>query len=232
MNSSENTFRITPRLIVGFGILALGLLWTLDNLDLIESEPFTRWWPVILIVIGLVQIADRRSSKGGPVVLIVVGAVLLLNRLRLADISVGDLIPLGIAILGAKLIWDAVTRRRPVPLTGDEADAEITAFAFMAGVKRQSIARDFRGASASAIMGGVELDLRNAQVADGQEVVVDAFAMWGGVEIYIPHDWRVTTDVVPIMGAFVDKTTQTAGSTGPTLRVRGTAVMGGIEVKN
>ena len=51
-SSSDNAIRITPRLIVGFGILALGLLWTLDNLDILESEPITRWWPVLLIVIG------------------------------------------------------------------------------------------------------------------------------------------------------------------------------------
>ena len=232
MHSSDKTFRISPRLIIGFGILVLGLLWTLDNLDIIESEPITRWWPVILIVIGAVQVFDRRSNKGGPLVLIVVGSVLLLNRLDLIDVHLSDLIPLGIAVLGAKLMWDAVSRRRAAPAGGGEPDSEITAFAFMAGVKRQSIARDFRSASATAIMGGVELDLRNARVSDGQEVIVDAFAMWGGVEVCIPHEWRVATDVVPFMGAFVDKTTQTAGSTGPTLRVRGTAVMGGIEVKN
>ena len=232
MNSSENTFRITPKLIVGFAILALGLLWTLDNLDILESEPITRWWPAVLIVIGLVQLFDPRSSKGGWVVLIVVGTVLLLKRLRITDLDLGDLIPLAIAVLGAKLIWDAVARRRTIPATGGDADAEINAFAMMAGVKRQSIARDFRYASASAIMGGVEIDLRNAQVSDGQEAVVDAFAMWGAVEIFIPHHWRVVGEVLPLMGAFEDKTSQTVGSTGPTLRVRGTAVMGGIEVKN
>jgi predicted membrane protein len=231
VNSSETSFRITPRLIVGFGILALGLLWTLDNLDLIESEPITRWWPAVLIVIGLVQLFDRRSNKGAPVLMIIVGAVLLLRRLRLVDIDFGDLIPLAIAALGAKLIWEAVSRRRIASEITGEPDSEITAFAFMSGVKRQSTARDFRIGSASAIMGGVELDLRNAEVSEGHEAVVDAFAMWGGVEIFVPANWRVIGDVFPLMGAFVDKTAPTPGA-GPTLRVRGTAVMGGIEVKN
>ena len=232
MNSSENTFRITPRLIVGFGILAIGLLWTLDNLDIMESEPITRWWPVLLIVIGAVQLLDRRSNKGGPIVLIVIGTVLVLRRLHWVYLDLGDLIPIGIAILGAKLIWDALTRRSRKPaLTGDP-DAEIHAFAMMAGVKRQSTAREFRGGDANAIMGGVELDLRNAHIADGQEAVLDAFAMWGGVEIFVPPHWRVVGNVLPIMGAFIDKTTPAAGNTGPVLQVRGTVLMGGIEVKN
>lgn len=231
MNSSD-TFRITPRLIIGFGILTLGLLWTLDNLDILESEPITRWWPVVLIVIGAVQLLDRRTNKGGPVVLIVVGSVLLLRKLRWLDLDVSDLIPLAIAALGAKLIWDALARRSPRSGSIDDPDAEIHAFAMMGGVKRQSTSREFRGGDANAIMGGVELDLRNAHVNDGQEVILDAFALWGGVEVFVPPHWRVVGNVLPIMGAFIDKTTPATGTTGPVLQVRGTVVMGGIEVKN
>lgn len=231
MNGS-NPFRITPRLIVGFGILALGILWTLDNLDILESEAITRWWPAVLVVIGLVQLLDRRANKGGPIVLIVIGSVLLLRRLHLVALDLGDLIPLAIAALGAKLIWDALARRAPRPDVLGDPDSEIHAFAMMAGVKRQSTAREFRGGDANAIMGGVELDLRNAQMHDGAEATLDAFALWGGVEIFVPPHWRVVGNVLPLMGAFVDKTTPTAAGTGPVLHVRGTAVMGGIEVKN
>lgn len=231
MNSSENTFRITPRLIIGIGILAIGLLWTLDNLDIMESEPITRWWPVLLIIIGGVQLLDRRSNKGGPIVLIVIGTVLVLRRLDWVDLDFRDLLPIAITIVGAKLIWDALARRSRKPSIGDP-DAEIHAFAMMAGVKRQSTATDFRGGDANAIMGGVELDLRNAHIKDGDEVIIDAFAMWGGVEIFVPPHWRVVGNVLPIMGAFIDKTTPATGNTGPVLQVRGTVLMGGIEVKN
>ena len=231
MNSS-NAFRITPRLIIGFGILALGILWTLDNLGILESEPITRWWPAVFIVIGLVQLLDGRSNKGGPVALIVVGTVLVLWKLGLIGVHPRKLIPLAIAALGAKLIWDAVARRTPRANVIGDPDSEIHAFAMMAGVKRQSTAREFLGGDANAIMGGVELDLRNAQMSDGAEATVDAFALWGGVEIFVPPHWRVVGDVLPLMGAFVDKTTPAAPGTGPVLHVRGTAVMGGIEVKN
>ena len=61
--TTTDSFRITPRLIIGFGILALGMLWTLDNLDVLESEPITRWWPVVLIVIGLVKLLDRHANR-------------------------------------------------------------------------------------------------------------------------------------------------------------------------
>jgi len=236
MNGSETLnpnppFRITPRLLVGFGILVLGLLWTLDNLNIMESEPITRWWPVALIVIGGVQLLDRRANKVGPVVLIVIGTVLTLRRAHLLDIDFGDLIPLAIALFGAKLIYDAVTRRRYTPPVAGDSDSVVHAFAMMAGVKRQNMSADFRGGDVNAIMGGVELDLRSAQVRDGETVVIDAFALWGGVEIFVPANWRIEGNVLPIMGAFEDNT-RPNGETGPRVLVRGTAVMGAIEVKN
>lgn len=230
--NEETTFRITPRLIIGLGILTLGMLWTLDNLDVLQSEPITRWWPVVLVLIGLVQIVDRRVSKIGPIALILIGTLLLLDRAYLIDFDLGDLIPLGIALLGVKLIWEAVTRRRAQPAGAiSDADSVIHAFAMMAGVKRQSVSPQFRGGDANAIMGGVELDLRNAQIREGDDVIIDAFAMWGGIEIKVPPHWRVVGNVLPIMGAFEDNT-HPSGEPGPTIMIRGTAIMGGIDVKN
>jgi predicted membrane protein len=230
--NNESAFRITPRLIIGFGILALGMLWTLDNLDVLRSEPITRWWPVVLVLIGIVKLFDGHASRILGALLVVVGGLLLLDEARLLDFDLGTLFPLIIAVVGAKLIWEAMTRRRSRSgeLTGD-SDSVIHSFALMSGVKRQSTSTEFRGGDANAIMGGVELDLRNAQIRPGDDVVIDAFAMWGGIEIRVPAEWRVVGDVLPIMGAFQDNS-HPSGVPGPTLTVRGTAIMGGIEVKN
>ena len=233
MNHADtvNPFRITPRLVIGFGILILGLLWTLDNLDILESEPITRWWPVVLIIIGAVQLLDRRANKTGPVILMIIGTVLVLRRADLIGFTVGDLIPLLIALLGAKLIWDAVRRRSATPVLAGDADSTVHAFAMMAGLKRKNVSTEFRGGDANAIMGGVELDLRSAQIRDGESVVIDVFAFWGGIEIFVPPHWRIEGHVLPIMGALEDNTRVT-GEGGPRVVVRGTAIMGAVEVKN
>lgn len=233
MNSDER-FRITPRLIIGLGILALGLLWTLDNLDVLESESITRWWPIVLVVIGLVQLLDRRgnASRGGPFALVVIGTLLLLNRLDLVDVSLGDLIPLAIAVLGAKLIWEALGRgRRTAELANGDPDSTVHAFAMMAGLRRQIISPTFRGGDANAIMGGVELDLRDAKIVHGEMPIIDTFAMWGGIEITVPPNWKVVGNVLPLMGSFEDNTRHN-GEPGPTVTIRGTVIMGGIEVKS
>jgi hypothetical protein len=231
MNGATLT-RVTPKLILGLGILTLGMLWTLDNLDLLESERITEWWPIVLVAIGVVRLLDPLANKFGAGVFIAIGVLLLLNNLGYSDWDFGDLIPLAIAALGAKLVYEAVTRRdRRTAAASADADSLLHAFAMMAGVKRQSTAGDFRGGDANAIMGGVELDLTKATIPAGERAIIDAFAFWGAVEIKVPDHWKVVGNVLPLMGAFEDNTVAKTDG-GPVLEVRGTAIMGAIEVKN
>src|ERR1051326_3278186 len=97
MNGNEG-FRITPRLIIGLAIVALGVLWMLDNYEYINASHYTRYWPVVLVLIGLSKLTDTRASKGGPIALIIVGSVLLAARLTHFSFDLGDLIPLGITM--------------------------------------------------------------------------------------------------------------------------------------
>ena len=107
-----------------------------------------------------------------------------------------------------------------------------TLFAMMSGVRRQ-VTGGFAGAEATAIMGGVELDLRYSAM-DGDEVIIDTFALWGGIEIWVPTHWEIVSQGLPLMGAFEDKThvTTHGGNRQPRLIVRGVAIMGGVEIKN
>jgi hypothetical protein len=115
---------------------------------------------------------------------------------------------------------------RPVPGTGQRP----ALFALMAGVRRQ-VTGAFAGAEATAIMGGVELDLRYAQM-DGDQVTIDTFALWGGIEIWVPPHWNIVSQGLPLMASFEDKTHVTNPGHGPRLVIRGVAVMGSVEIKN
>jgi hypothetical protein len=231
---STNSFRITPRLIVGLAILTLGILWTLESFDIVDVGRIWEWWlwwPAVLILIGLARLFDRTSGKAGSIFLIVIGGLFLASNLGLMEWDFWDFIPVIIALLGAKLIIDAVGRRSARPLSENDPNSLMSVFAMMAGVRRQSTSRDFRGGEATAIMGGVELDLREAAIKDGQEAVIDTFSMMGGIELTIPENWTVVGKVLPLMGGFEDKT-KPPREAGPRLVIKGMAIMGGVEVKN
>jgi hypothetical protein len=80
-----------------------------------------------------------------------------------------------------------------------------------------------------AIMGGAEIDLREASFAPGV-TEIEAYAIMGGVDILVPPGVRVETMGVGIMGGF-DASAGDASALSddqPILRVSGMAVMGGV----
>jgi hypothetical protein len=86
--------------------------------------------------------------------------------------------------------------------------------------------------AAVAIMGGVELDFRNA-VFSGGIVEINCFAFWGGVEIVVPPDVHVDTHGFALLGGF-DQTAELdtdPAPDAPTIRINGFALMGAVEVK-
>jgi hypothetical protein len=105
------------------------------------------------------------------------------------------------------------------------------AFALLGGVHRISRTVDFRGGSASAALGGCDIDLREARMIEGATAVLDTLAIMGGIEVRVPDDWSVETRGMAILGGFEDKTRRPLDDR-KKLVITGLAVMGGVEVKN
>jgi hypothetical protein len=105
----------------------------------------------------------------------------------------------------------------------------------MGGAARRGRWLSARRISALAIMGGVELDFREAVLQPGV-TEIHAFAFWGGVEILVPPHVRLECSGIGIMGGFDGGTNVGSGAgdpgdpLSPIIRVTGVAVMGGVEV--
>jgi hypothetical protein len=82
-----------------------------------------------------------------------------------------------------------------------------------------------------AVMGGLELDFREALLPPG-ETEVWIFSLMGGAEIIVPPGLTVESDGVAILGSFehVEDAEVQRDPTSPVLRVRGFSVMGGVEI--
>ena len=83
---------------------------------------------------------------------------------------------------------------------------------------------------AFALMGGIELDFREAALLEGT-TEVQVFALMGGIQIIVPDDIDVEVNGFGFMGGF-DHVSQHVPEPGrPLLRIKGLAVMGGVSVK-
>ena len=220
---------LTPRLILGVAIVTFGVLLTLDNLDILDADHYWDYAPLILVVWGLAKLVEAPRTKAwiSSFLLILVGSLWTLYELELVDLHPIDLWPVLLIIGGFALVRRALAptkeRRRR---RGSAAE-----FAILSGVERQISSKDFKGGDYTAIMGGCEIDLREAEIAAG-EAVIDVFALMGGIEIRVPRTFTVEPRVTAILGGFSDQTDSSQADPDQRLVIRGLAMMGGVDVKN
>ena len=261
--------RIPPQAVLGLLIIAAGLLLTADNLGIYDADRILRFWPLGIVLVGLVKLLQSAAGSGR----VVGAAIMFIGAVLTADISFGlprieDYWPLGLIALGlvilVRTMRPAPVRHGPAgppppgefaseipgppggpgsvpprdvvgPLDPDEGpvavtyDESVSEVAVWAGKQRRVASPAFRRGDLTAVMGGVELDLRAAATANG-DALIDVFVMWGGIEIWVPPDWVVVNKVGVLMGGVEDKSTGTRDAR-HRLTVRGFVVMGGLEVK-
>ena len=237
---ARNTEGSVPvRMIFGLLVAALGAIFLAENLGFVEGrELLRRFWPAAFVALGvavLLQPESRGSSRYWGFVPVLAGVWIFAYQEEWIEVDFWDLFFPGVLLLfGASLVWRSYHGPRERPARDGDPDAYVRAFAVMAGNEIRSTSTAFRGGDLGAFMGGVVLDLTAAKM-EGNEAVIDTFAMWAGIEIKVPPGWRVVSKVVPLMGAFEDKTPPpirvSDAAPAKTLLVRGFVVMGGIEVK-
>lgn len=212
--------------LLGVAVVAIGVAALLDQLDLVDvslGDLVATWWPLAVIAVGVAALATVPRAWVGPAGVVAVGVLLQLGQLDLLDVNLWGLLwPIAIILVGLSLIT-----RLGTPGTDD---AVVNSAVLWWGSERRSTSQAFRGGSLTAVMGGIEVDLRGADIVDRAEIAV--FALWGGVEITVPPTWRVTVTGLPLLGGFENTTTPPLDPTAPELVVHVTTIMGGAEVKS
>jgi hypothetical protein len=102
--------------------------------------------------------------------------------------------------------------------------------AILSGARRKGrwvVPRSYVGV---AVMGGIELDLREAQFSE-PEVTIHAYTVMGGIEITVPEDVDVDVSGIAFMGGFDHNASGPGVPGAPRVRVIGFALMGGVDVR-
>lgn len=228
---AERTLSPWPRLVVGLGVAMIGLIELFENLDLLDGrDVYPIFWPIALGALAfafLVGRAGHRSQNWGWLF----AALAVLAALKGFEVAIPIdpfklFWPALLFVAGYALVRRALSGPRP---REREDGSTVSSFAVMAGLERTNRSQAFAGGDLSAVMGGVGLDLRGAQLApDG--ATIDVFALWGGIELTVPEGWQVQLSVVPLLGGFEDRTRPAEKIEGPVLTIRGFVVMAGGEV--
>jgi hypothetical protein len=100
------------QIVTGIILVAIGAVFLLERLDVMYVDlDVSRYWPFILIAIGLAKMADsgagRRRSGAW---LIMVGGILLLHTMDVLHLH--DSWPLFIVAAGIATLWKAIELQR------------------------------------------------------------------------------------------------------------------------
>lgn len=237
MKSDFQSKGAKSQMVLGVLVIVMGLLFLLDNLDILDVHRAISFWPMVFIIAGVVKLYDTQT-RGGQLVgatLVGLGVLITLDRMDVIDFNVRTMWPLFFIGFGIYTIYRARTGRRLIQIDGvkDENDLNgegvVDITAVLAGFERRVFTPNFRGGEITAIMGGCSLDLRNCSIE--KEAVVNVFALWGGVTLKVPPDWTVVLNGTPIMGGFEEKTA-TPPDNSKRLVVQGYVIMGGVEIRN
>ncbi len=227
----------------GIILILIGAGFLLDQFYIISfSEIFSLYWPSILILVGLLGFLDRKSSKFGNILMIIIGAMIQIDKLDLVDINVYKLIgPIVLILLGLKIILSRGSIAE-VQFGHDSSETSyntsknvtledtIDAFVMMSGIETNNQSQQFRGGKATAIMGGIDIDLRGA-ILYNNEAYLEINAIMGGVEIFVPDDWRVEVTGFPVLGGWSNKTKYNGDPNAPLLKIKCFVMFAGMDVK-
>lgn len=210
VDSNCGTGRVAGGVLLGAGAILLG-----NNLHLIDIT-LAQLWPLLLIGIGLAMLGQR-----------IWGPQWYGGRHRRWDKDRWNK-------HRDRHRWDSGWKN-VAPDTEEQADpSTLNEAAIFGGGKRRVTTHDFRGGALTAIFGGFEIDLRQAgMIADS--AILEVNAIFGGAEIRIPETWTAVVQGAGIFGGYADETVSPNPATAPNskkLFVRGSAVFGGVAVKN
>lgn len=227
---------MNKRSIIGVLIIAVGLLMLGGALDYIQIDGgmWSTFWPVILIAIGFINLADGNRNYFFSGLMLGFGTLFLLRNLNVgffADADIWAMVwPVIIIVVG---LWFLTSKKR-ISIGGkmETSDDVVDNFALFSGANNLNRSQDFQGGQATAIFGGVDLDLRQANITKSP-VKMDVFAAFGGVDIKVPEHWRVKVTGIPIFGGWGNKTVLKGDTGRPVdLEINCMVLFGGFDVKN
>ncbi|MCC6638914.1 MAG: hypothetical protein IT278_14415 [Ignavibacteriaceae bacterium] len=233
----------TARILIGVGLILLGVLYFLKEVDIIGEQlnHVIFSLPTVVLVIGIILFVNSRR-KSLAYLLMALGSVGMIIKSFNLDYS-DFIVPVILLALGFYIIYRHVEKQREAELGGDadslrnqyksEYDVleEVSVFG---GNKKIINSKNFRGGNITIIFGGSEIFLRDCELSDGENVL-DLFVIFGGCDLTVPSNWNVKIDVVSLFGGFSSKRYNYSKSDdvdeNKTLVIKGLVLFGGGEMK-
>ncbi len=225
--------RNQKHITMGIVFIVAGAAFLLKNLGILPDfiiENFFNWKTLIILIGAVLLFNDRRKISG--IVLISIGSFFLLPDIFDLPFNFRHLFwPTIFIFVGVYIIF---MRRGRHYFDGEfnaEDDEIIEGTAFFGGGKKKVTTPFFRGGTLTVIFGGQDIDLSDADLSEGVNVL-DVFVLFGGIKLIVPSDWDIDVKASVALGGINDKRYQQSFEVmpGKTLVIDGLIMFGGCDI--
>ena len=218
----------------GVILVGIGLLLGLNALGITHINLFFDGWWTLFIIVPCVAGLVSGKDVVGHLIGIGIGVFLLLCCQDILDFSMlwKLVFPAIIILFGVKMIFGTRVDRasseviKRLQATNGQVPYGTAVFS---GEKMNFSGEVFQGAELNAVFGGVECDLRNAIIE--QDCVIQASAVFGGIDIYVPTNVNIKVSSNSIFGGVSNKTANYHDELAPTIYIKCNCMFGGVDIK-
>lgn len=214
------------RKIFGLFLVVLGLGYIFQNLGVLDfSSAVSTWWPLAIVFIGLTHIFTDQKVSG--LIITTIGGLILARKLGYTIEFEKFIWPTILVLIGINILWP----RKYDGNWREVSEDTIDYVAVFSGVSNKNLSGNFKGGSVIGVFGGAEIDLSAATLAP-EGAVLDATAVFGGVDIKVPPHWKVVATGFQIFGGWENNAGVPENPEAPVLTIKCTVAFGGVEIKN
>jgi len=214
-------------ILIGAALIAINLDWIPFSLAWLVS------WKMLLIVIGVVLLASKQNKGPGIVLVLIGGFFLALDFVDSSYYLHRIFWPSLIILVGIMFLFRG---RRTHFFDGEQEEFSdqdlIDDTTIFGGGQKVITSQNFQGGKITSIFGGSTIDLSQAQLSKGMNVI-DIVSIFGGSKLIVPRDWDIHLEVTAIFGGYSDKRRadpHIINDPSKKLIVKGVAIFGGGEL--
>jgi hypothetical protein len=230
-----------------FGVVAIafGIIYCGDVFGFWNISSFNGWWTLFIIIPAIGNMLSSKIDIGN-IAFLFLGIWLLISQQGWIDSKMlnGITVSLALIILGLYLIFGELksvskikSQKAEIVSETDfrrkttQSESDTPSFlAIFGGNHSKCSSKNLRGGDATAILGGIELDLSDAVPAGS--VTFNVTAIFGGIDIVPPKGFQVETTGVALLGGCDNQVGNLSDDGMPIFTIRYFTFFGGVDIVN
>lgn len=218
----------------GLAFIVVGVIIALNTMGIANINIFFNgWWTLFIIVPCFIGLFKNRE-KTGDIIGLIIGVVLLLSCQDILEFNTiwKLLFPSILIVIGLSFIFkDAFNGKvsKEIKKLNSNKKSDLECAATFSSENINFNDEEFKGIDLTSVFGSIKCDLTKSIIKS--DVIINAEAIFGGIEIIVPKNVEVKVKSTSIFGGTTNKTSNNSGKNSHVIYVNSTCLFGGIEIK-